>query len=55
MTAPDHFDSTARDDERAEAELETLALEGLRSGESIPANEAYWAEKLRGLVDRHRE
>jgi hypothetical protein len=42
----------APEDTRAEEELEGLALKGLDSGESILADEAYWQEKRRGLVER---
>jgi hypothetical protein len=38
----------------AEEELEALALEGLNSGESIEADEKYWEEKRRRLMERHR-
>lgn len=34
-------------------ELEALALEGLNSGESIEADENYWEEKRRRLMERH--
>ena len=33
-------------------ELETLALEGLRSGEAIEAGPSYWREKHRLLDER---
>jgi hypothetical protein len=39
--------------QRAEEELEALALEGLNSGESIEADEKYWEEKRRRLMERH--
>jgi len=40
----------ARDDQAAEGELEVLALEGLKSGESIEADERYWADKCQQLI-----
>ena len=45
----------ALDDQRAEEELEALALEGLNSGESIEADEKYWQEKRRRLIERHEK
>jgi hypothetical protein len=38
--------------ESALEELETLALEGLNSGESFEAGPAYWQEKHRSLDER---
>jgi hypothetical protein len=38
----------------AEEELEALALEGLNPGESIEADEKYWEEKRRRLMERRR-
>jgi hypothetical protein len=49
------MDANERESRRqAEEELDTLALEGLNSGESIEANEEYWEEKRRRLMERHR-
>ena len=45
----------ARDDEQAEQELELLGLEGLNSGESIVADEEYWEEKRRRLIERYQK
>jgi len=45
-----YVERIARDDQQAEAELEAYALEGLRSGESIAADERYWDQKRRSLV-----
>jgi hypothetical protein len=39
---------------QAEEELIALALEGLNSGASIPADEKYWQEKRRGLVENSK-
>ena len=41
-----YVERIARDDEEAEKELESLAVEGLESGDSILADDRYWAEKL---------
>jgi hypothetical protein len=48
-----YIERIARDDQEAEKELEALALEGLDSGESILADERYWEEKRRGLIERN--
>jgi hypothetical protein len=45
-----YVERIARDDEQSEQELETLALEGLNSGESIEGGKQYWDEKRRRLV-----
>ncbi|MGI8989807.1 MAG: DUF29 domain-containing protein [Bryobacteraceae bacterium] len=44
-----------RDDEQAEQELASLALEGLNSGESKEADEKYWEEKRRRLIECHQK
>ena len=44
---------TAEARERAEARLEALLLEGLRSGEPIPAPPEYWETKRLNLIARH--
>lgn len=49
-----YIERIARDDQAAEAELEGLAIEGLNSGEPIEADDLYWTEKRKRLVDRHR-
>jgi antitoxin ParD1/3/4 len=38
---------------QARDKLEALALEGLNSGEPIPATPEYWEEKERRLMERH--
>ena len=50
-----YIERIARDDEQAEQELEALALEGLNSGESIEADDKYWEEKRRRLIERHQK
>ena len=52
LTVEAYVERIARDDEKAEQELESLALEGLNSGESIEADERYWADKRRRLIER---
>lgn len=47
-------ESRCLNDQATEEELEALALEGLNSGESIEADEKYWEEKRRQLMERHR-
>lgn len=54
LTIEAYLERIARDQERAEEELEALALEGLRSGDSIEAYDAYWADKRRRLMERHK-
>lgn len=54
LTIEAYVERIARDDEQAEQELESLALEGLNSGESIEADEKYWEEKRRRLIERHQ-
>jgi hypothetical protein len=48
-----YVERIARDDEQAERELESLALDGLNSGEALEADEMYWERKRRRLVERH--
>ena len=39
-------------DQAAEEEIESLALEGLHSGEPVEAGPGYWEEKHRRLEER---
>ena len=39
----------------AEDEFEALAIKGLKSGESIEADEQYWADKRQRLIDRYHK
>jgi len=55
VTVETYIERIARDDQSAEDELEALALEGLKSRESIEADERYWAEKRQRLIDRHKK
>jgi hypothetical protein len=54
LTVQAYIERIARDDEQAEQELEALALEGLNSGWSILADENYWEQKRRKLIERHQ-
>lgn len=47
-----YLERIACEDEAAERDLEDLALEGLNSGDSFEADEAYWAAKRQRLIDR---
>jgi len=42
-------------EERAEAELESLALEGLRSGDPFEPSPGYWEGKHRALDERLKQ
>ena len=55
LTVEAYIERIARDDQEAEEELEALALEGLTSGDSIEADERYWEEKRRQLIERRRK
>jgi len=50
-----YLERIAHNDQAAELELEALAIEGLNSGESIEAEEPYWAAKRESLLSRHRK
>ena len=55
LTVEAYVERIARHDEQAEQELELLGLEGLNSGESIVADEKYWEEKRRRLIERYQK
>ena len=55
LTVEAYIERIARDDQQAEEELEALALEGLNSGESSEADERYWEDKRRRLIERHQK
>jgi hypothetical protein len=55
LTVEAYIERIARDDQKAEEELEELALEGLNSGDSIKADERYWEEKRRQLIERRHK
>jgi len=52
VTVEAYLEGLLRAQEQAEDELETLALDGLDSGESIPIDSAYWEDKHRRLDER---
>jgi hypothetical protein len=55
LTVEAYIEQIAHDDQQAEEELETLAFEGLHSGESIEADEKYWEDKRRRLIERQKK
>ena len=52
VTITDYLERLVQADQGAEEELESLALEGLHSGEPIEVGSGYWEEKHRRLDDR---
>ena len=52
ITVAAYIERLLRTDQQAEDELETLALEGLDSGEPIEVGPGYWEEKHRRLDER---
>ncbi|MFN0061094.1 MAG: hypothetical protein ACKVPX_01050 [Myxococcaceae bacterium] len=52
LTVEAYLARLARADQRAEDELESLALEGLASGEPIEVAPGYWEEKHRRLDEQ---
>ena len=52
ITVEDYIDRLLRADQRAEDELEALALEGLNSGDAVEVGTGYWEEKHRRLDER---
>ena len=52
ITVEVYIERLLRADQQAEDELETLALEGLDSGEPIEVGPGYWEEKHRRLDER---
>lgn len=46
-----YLERIARDEQVAEEELQSLAIEGLNSGPSIDADERYWSEKRGRLMN----
>ena len=54
LTVPAYVERLLEADQSAEEELESLALEGLNSGEPIQVGPGYWEEKHRRLDERLR-
>jgi hypothetical protein len=52
VSVAEYVERLVKADQAAEEELESLALEGLNSGEAITAGPGYWEEKHRRLDDR---
>ena len=52
ISVEDYIERLLRADQRAEDELEALALEGLNSGEAVEIGTGYWEEKHRRLDER---
>jgi len=52
LTVEAYVERLIRSDQQADEELETLALEGLSSGEPIEIGPGYWEEKHRRLDER---
>ena len=52
LTVDAYVERLVHADQAAEAEIESLALEGLNSGDPIEAGPGYWEEKHRRLNDR---
>lgn len=52
LTMEAYVERLIKADQSAEEELETLALEGLESGEPIDIAPGYWEEKHRRLDER---
>jgi hypothetical protein len=52
LTVAAYVERLVEADQAAEAELESLALEGLNSGDPIEIGPGYWEEKHRRLDDR---
>ena len=52
LSVPAYVERLLNADQSAEEQLESLALEGLKSGDSIEAGPGYWEEKHRRLDER---
>ena len=52
LTVPAYVERLVRANESAEEELESLALDGLNSGNPVSTGLPYWEEKHRRLDDR---
>jgi hypothetical protein len=52
LTVPAYIERLVEADQSAHEELESLALEGLKSGEPIPVGPGYWEEKHGRLDNR---
>lgn len=52
LTVSAYVEKLVSFEQSAEEELETLALEGLNSGDPLPVGLGYWEEKHRRLDER---
>jgi hypothetical protein len=52
LTVEAYIERLVRAEQQAEDELQTLALEGLNSGEPIQVGPRYWEDKHRRLDER---
>jgi hypothetical protein len=52
LTVEAYVERLVRADQLAEDELETIALEGINSGEPIQPGPSYWEDKHRRLDER---
>jgi hypothetical protein len=52
LTVSAYVEKLVSSEQSAEEELETLALEGLNSGDPLPVGPGYWEEKHRRLDER---
>ena len=52
ITVERYLERIALDDQRAEEELESLAIEGLNSGDAVPGDGEFWDERQKRLKDR---
>lgn len=52
LTVPAYLERLVQADQTAEEELESLALEGLNSGDPISVGAGYWEEQHRRLDER---
>jgi len=55
LSVEDYLERIAKDDQAAEEELQTLAMEGLNSGPSVPGDDQFWEERRRRLAERHHQ
>jgi hypothetical protein len=52
LSITDYVERVVKEDQAADVELETLACEGLNSGQPSPVGPGYWEEKHRRLDER---
>ncbi|BDC50234.1 hypothetical protein F183_A25500 [Bryobacterales bacterium F-183] len=51
LTVAAYIERLVRIEDAAEAELESLALAGIASGNSLPAEEAFWQERYNRVAN----